>query len=94
MRKNSFKGYILNFTKAALKDLKKIDKKIAEIIIEKFENLIDGKENIDFTKMETPDNITYRLRHGKYRAICEVHKHIITISIISIDHRKEIYRNY
>jgi len=48
MRKNSFKGYELDFTKPALKDLKKIDKKIAETIVQKFEDLVAGKENIDF----------------------------------------------
>lgn len=94
MRKNSFKGYKLDFTKPALKDLKKIDKKTAETIVQKFEDLVEGKENIDFTKMEAPNDITYRLRYGRYRAICEAYKHIITISIISVDHRKEVYRDY
>jgi mRNA-degrading endonuclease RelE of RelBE toxin-antitoxin system len=94
MRKNSFKGYKLDFTKPALKDLKKIDQKIAETIVEKFEDLVAGKENIDFTKLETPNDITYRLRYGRYRAICEIHKNVITISIVSVDHRRESYRDY
>lgn len=94
MQNNSFKGYKLDFTKKALKDLKALDKSISKKIVEKFENLIAGKENIDFKKMQTEDDITYRLRYGNFRAICEIHKNIITIMVVAVGARKEIYRKY
>lgn len=94
MQKSSFKGYRLDFDNAALKDLKKLDIVISKKIVKKLEDLVAGKENVDFKKMETQDDITYRLRYGNYRAICEIHKHIITVLVVAVGPRKEIYRKY
>ena len=53
MQRSNFKGYKLDFKKSALKDLKKLDITVSKKIVEKFEDLIAGKGNTDFKKMET-----------------------------------------
>ncbi len=34
----------------------------------------------------------WRYRVGDYRIICEIQEHILTVLVIDIDHRKDIYR--
>jgi len=94
MQKNNFKGYKLDFTKKASKELKKLEENIIKKIGNKLRDLITGNPNVDFSKLETPDDATYRLVCGDYRIICEIHNHIITVLVIKIAHRKEVYRDY
>jgi len=35
---------------------------------------------------------TYRIRVGDYRIIYDVHDKIVTVTIISVGHRREVYR--
>lgn len=90
--KNYLKGYDLNFTPAAKRDLKKLEIKHAADIVEKLEDLVKGVENLDITPLEGTQEPIFRLRVGDYRAIYEVKKHIITVSVIEVGHRKQIYR--
>jgi mRNA interferase RelE/StbE len=94
MQINNFKGYTLDFTKRASKELNKLEKTSIKKISEKLKDLIKGNPNVDFSKLETPDDATYRLVCGDYRIICEVHNHIITILVIKVAHRREVYRDY
>ena len=33
-----------------------------------------------------------RIRHGRYRAVCEIDHAAETLTILDIDHRKDVYR--
>lgn len=77
------------WTREAKKDLKKLETDTAERIIEKIENVADF-----------PDHYLYPLtgydlhaaRIGDYRAI--VKKENDKITIITVGHRKNVYRHY
>lgn len=90
-RKN-FEGYALVFAPSAKKQLEKLEAKIVKSIDTKLRDLIEGVSNLDIKKMSGVDD-TYRLRCGDYRIVFEVKKHIVTILIIKIGHRKEVYRD-
>ena len=94
MQKSSFSGYSLAFTQQAEKDLKKIDKSEARRIKNKLEDLVAGTQNVDIKKLEATNEPTYRLRSGNYRIVFQVKRKIITILVISIAHRKQVYRRY
>ncbi|MFI5333467.1 MAG: type II toxin-antitoxin system RelE/ParE family toxin [Candidatus Babeliales bacterium] len=91
-QRKSFEGYALELAPSAEKQLKKLETSVAKAIDEKLEDLIEGVPNLDIRKMEGADD-TYRLRCGDYRVIFEVKKHIVTILVIKIAHRKEVYRD-
>lgn len=93
MQKNNFAGYKLNFAPRAEKSLKKLEKIIAQKVREKLQDLIQGTPNLDIEKMKGIEE-TYRLKFHDYRIIFEVDKKVITILVVDIAHRKEIYRNY
>jgi mRNA interferase RelE/StbE len=90
--KNYLKGYRIYFTNQAKRDIKKLEKADAKDILEKLEDLVEGKENLDVTPLEGSSTPLYRLRVGNYRVIYEVWKHTITVAVIEIGHRKEVYR--
>lgn len=93
MQKNNFKGYFLSFAPQAKKELKKLEKNIAEKIDEKLKEMVKGAVNLDIIKMQGKED-TYRLRCGDYRIIFEVQDHIVTVLVVSIGHRKEVYRDH
>jgi len=78
----------INLKKSALKDLKSIDKKEQNKIIDTIEKLkqFPKVSNIKRLKNFTP---TYRLRVGNYRILFDVKED--TIIIGRILHRKEAY---
>ena len=79
-----FKGYSLNFTNRALKDLEKIDNQNKNQIRQKLDLLINGNQNIDIKKVSGEKFPTYRLRFGNYRVIFEANKKEILINANSI----------
>lgn len=87
--------YQVAYTKTALKQLKKMDKKIAAFILAYIEeNLVDcenprliGKP----LKGELADKWRYRV--GNYRILASIQDEIVTIVVVEIGHRKDIYMN-
>ena len=90
--KGDLSGYILTFKKKALKSLQKLDKKTSKAIHMKLESLVKKNHNLDIKKIEKKSHPTYRIRHGNYRIVYETHHDIITVLVIEIDHRKNIYK--
>lgn len=91
----NFKGYKISYSKSAEKTLKKIDPRVAHQIEQKFKNIINGLPNNDIKRLQGANrNNVCRLRVGNFRALFEIKEHEIAILVISIDHRKDVYKNY
>ncbi len=83
--------YQIEFTTRALKNLKRIDTKYQILIIEKLEAL--KRNPITATNVKTLKGSIgfYRLRVANYRVIYELNTGKLTILVIDINHRKNIY---
>lgn len=85
--------YRVSYLDEAIKELSRLDKPMQRILKEKIDLLAKSpevlKNNIKALKGEY--NGKYRLRVGQYRIIYRLEHEIITITIIRIGHRKEIY---
>ena len=86
----------LQYTKNALKDLKKLEKKTAQRIIEKLDFFMKQKKPLSAAKkLKDPKYGEYRFRIGDYRVIFDVDEkgklHILMI--LAVKHRKEVYKN-
>ncbi|MFA5075175.1 MAG: type II toxin-antitoxin system RelE/ParE family toxin [Candidatus Babeliales bacterium] len=92
MQTNRFIGFKYIFSQAAKRDLKKLDKQIVKKIIIKLDELVTGREGLDIKAMINVKSPQYRLRVGDYRVIFEELRNEIIIVIISVGHRKEIYK--
>ena len=74
------------------KQFKVIPQKTSRIIVKNIENLSDNPRPQGYKKIKGAIN-KYRIRTGNYRIIYSITDDILTIEIIKIGHRKDIYKN-
>ena len=86
--------YHVVFTKAALKELKKLDRQTAAMITGWVRKNLEGSENPRQHGKGLTANRSgqWRYRVGNYRLLAEIQDDKIVILILNIGHRSEIYR--
>ncbi len=85
--------YKVVFTEKAKKELKKLDKPIAALIVGWLEKNIEGCNNPRVYGRGLIGNKygQWRYRIGDYRAICEIQDNKVIVLVLEIGHRKDIY---
>ena len=85
--------YKVEFTQRALKDLKKLDRHTAALILGWIRKNLENCENPRlFGKALTANRSgQWRYRVGDYRLLAEIRDEKIIILILNIGHRREIY---
>ena len=85
--------YKVEFTKRALKELKKLDKHTAALILGWVRKNLQGCENPRlFGKSLTADKSgQWRYRIGDYRLLARIEDDRVVILILTIGHRREVY---
>ena len=85
-------SWTIEFDKYSLKQLKKLDKPIAKRIVDYMEEVSRLDDPTSRGKGLT-DNFAglWRYRVGDYRVICDIQKEIVTVFVIEVGHRSEIY---
>lgn len=91
--------YEIRYHKKADKELSKLPPKLQLAIIEEIENLANNprpygyKKMADYQSERVPGRTCYRIRVSKdYRVIYTIEEEIITISIVKVRHRSDVYR--
>ena len=84
----------VEYTKQALKSLQKMDKLMSSVIISWIDKNLDGCENPRFTGKQLKGNLKefWRYRIGDYRIISIIEDDKLIITIITVGHRREVYR--
>ena len=85
--------YKVVFSEKARKDLKKLDKHIAALIIGWLEKNIEGSANPRIHGKGLIGNMSgqWRYRIGDYRVICEIQDDEVIVLVLEVGHRREIY---
>lgn len=85
--------YKVIFTDRAKRQLKKLDKYISSLIIGWIEKNLQNCENPRQYGKALVANKSgqWRYRIGEYRLICEIQDEKITILVLEVGHRKNIY---
>lgn len=88
-------AYQIGFTKSAKKEFDKLPKLVQDKVLEALELLSVNpySDLLQVKKMHGAD-LLYRLRIGDYRIIYEIQNKKLTIVIIKIGHRREVYRGF
>ena len=81
--------YTVIYDEEALQNLEKLEKKIRKRI---FEKIFSTKENPFHYFERLTGRSEYKLRIGDYRVIADIDEKTKRISILFIDHRKNIYK--
>ena len=86
--------YHVEFTKSVLKELKKLDRVTASLIIGWIRKNLEGCENPRIHgKGLTADKAgLWRYRVGEYRIIAQIQDEKVTIIVVNIGHRRDIYK--
>jgi mRNA interferase RelE/StbE len=83
--------YEVKWTETSLKQLKKLDKTIAERVINKVEKA--SKNPFHYVKALKGFDL-YSLRVGDYRVIMSIEKKKMIIFVLEVGHRRAIYKKY
>ena len=78
------------FKESVWKDVRNIPKKDLKKIFNKIESL--GNEPRPSGSKKLTDKEKYRIRHGKYRIIYSVQENELTVWVVKVGHRKDVYR--
>jgi mRNA interferase RelE/StbE len=84
--------YNIRITASAEKSLKSVPGNYAKKIVKAIQLLADDPFPQGSRKLAGYDD-SFRIRVGNYRVIYSIDKMIITIIILKIGHRKEVYRH-
>ena len=78
----------------ARKQLKKMDRHVSSLILGWIRKNLEGCDNPrSLGKALTADKAgAWRYRVGDYRIICEIHDNEVVILVLSVGHRREVYR--
>ena len=86
--------YRVEYTNAAVKQFKKMDRQIAALILSYIEkNLVDC-ENPRMHGKALQGNLSdkWRYRVGDYRILAKIEDDTVVIIVVEVGHRKDIYK--
>ncbi len=84
--------YSVELTKKAHKSLKKIDRSILKRIFKALQDLSINPFPTGFKKLKGQTEEKYRIRVGDYRIIYTIRNGELIILVLTIGHRKDIYK--
>lgn len=86
--------YYIEYTKTAVKQLKKMDRKIAAFIISYIdEKLVNCENPRAYGKaLKGGLNDIWRYRVGDYRILAKIDDNRVIITVVEIGHRKDVYK--
>jgi mRNA interferase RelE/StbE len=83
-------AYKLFFKKSVQKDLNAIPKADLRRILKRIEGLAEDPRPAGCEKLTGQER--YRLRQGKYRILYSIQDDKLTVWVVKVGHRKDIYR--
>ncbi len=81
--------YNIEYDPKALRQLKKLDKSVATLLLDGIEEFASNPVLTKIKKLKTPFDGAYRLRIGDYRVVFYQEDDLMLISKIA--HRKDVY---
>ena len=82
--------YTVLIERYAQKQIMKLDKKVIPVIKTAIAGLADNPRPYGYKKLKGED--AYRIRVGDYRVIYEIDDDKIIVTVVSVGHRKDIYK--
>jgi mRNA interferase RelE/StbE len=86
--------YSVEYTKTAMKQLRKMDKKIVSLLIAFIEEKLVNCENPRLVgkALQGKSIDIWRYRVGDYRILAKIEDLAVIITIVEVGHRREIYK--
>ena len=86
--------YHVEFSKSALKDLKRLDRQTSALILGWIRKNLEGCSNPGAHGKGLTANMSghWRYRVGDYRIVADIDDKLIRVMVISVGHRRESYK--
>lgn len=86
--------YHVEFSKTALRDLKKMDRHTAALVLGWIRKNLEGCEDPRQHGKALSANLSgqWRYRVGDYRILAEIQEDRVVILVLAVGHRREIYQ--
>ena len=84
--------YVVDFTPAARRQLKKLDRPVQKRILRRVERLEKNPRPNTAEKLQGTTDPLYRVREGNYRIIYIIEDDRLIVVVVRIGHRSEVYR--
>ncbi len=84
-------NYELTFKKSVAKDLRAFPKQDVKRILERIRSLADDPRPTGCEKVSGQER--YRVRQGVYRIVYEIEDRILTVMVVKVGHRKDVYQD-
>jgi mRNA interferase RelE/StbE len=84
-------AYSIVFKESAIKQLRSLPKKMTNRLAVIIDALADNPRPLSCKKLQGT-NDAYRIRTGDYRVIYTVDDQIVTVEIVKIGNRKDVYK--
>jgi mRNA interferase RelE/StbE len=87
-------AWTINYAETAKRELKKLDKPVAKRLLDFMDERVAKLEDPRTVgkALSGPLGTLWRYRIGDYRAICEIQDTRVTVLVLHIGHRREVYR--
>lgn len=87
-------AWTIEYTDAALRQLRKLDKKAAQRVVDYMGKRVAPLEDVRSLGKALRGTLgdLWRYRIGDYRIICELHDERLRVLVVGLGDRKEIYR--
>lgn len=84
-------SYEIEFAASAAKAFSKLDRSAQQRIARHIDLLAENPRPHGAKKLQGEDNF-YRIRAGDYRIVYSIHDQVLTVLVVAIGHRKDIYK--
>ena len=82
-------SYRIVFKQSVAKDLHPIPKKDVQRLLKRINGLADDPRPVGVEKLGGDEK--YRIRQGNYRILYVIEDDIITVTIVKVGHRRDVY---
>ena len=83
-------SYSIVFKQSVAKDLRSIPIKDVQRILNRIDSLAEDPRPAGAEKLSGDEK--YRIRQGNYRILYTIEDDIITVTIVKVGHRRDVYR--
>ncbi len=83
-------AYRIVLKKSAAKELEAIPKRDLAKIVERIQSLTVEPRPLGVEKLSAQER--YRIRQGDYRIVYSIEDDILTVCVVKVGHRREVYR--
>lgn len=87
-------AWTIEYTETSRKQLKKLDKQIAERILDYMDSRVSGSKNPRSSGKVLVGSLggLWRYRVGDYRIICDIQDNTLRVLVVKIGNRGDVYR--